>query len=180
MVVGKHKTVWRYHNARAITREVNYCVLQGVLAIVELIISHLETFLLHNVVNSIRQVVDCPHTLVSMCGVESAECHHRSDKDCCFFLHYLFFCFYYDVIIIHFPPFAGPSRLIMWSSFNFFKCFDIALRLIPIRFAISIEEIEGLSFIIRMIETFVFCPPFLSTDSLFCPPFLSTFCKVLL
>ena len=98
MVVGKHKTVWRYHNARAITREVNYCVLQGVLAIVELIISHLETFLLHNVVNSIRQVVDCPHTLVSMCGVESAECHHRSDKDCCFFLHYLFSCFYYDVI----------------------------------------------------------------------------------
>ena len=92
MVVGKYQTVWRNDYARAIAREVYHSILQGVLAVVELVVSHTEAFALHHLIHSVRQVVNRPHSLVSVSGIDSAERHDRGDKDRCFFLHYLF-CF---------------------------------------------------------------------------------------
>ena len=89
MVVGKDQSVWRNDYARAIAREINYGILQGVLAIVELVVSHTEAFALHHLVHCVWQVVNCPHTLVSVSGIDSAERHDRGDKDRCFFLHFI-------------------------------------------------------------------------------------------
>ena len=58
-----------------------YSILQGVLAVVELVVSHTEAFALHHLIHSVRQVVNCPHSLVSGSGVDSAERHDRGDKD---------------------------------------------------------------------------------------------------
>ena len=73
MVVGKYQTVWRNDYARAIAREVDHSILQGVLAVVELVVSHTEAFALHHLIHSVWQVVNCPHSLVSVRGIDSAE-----------------------------------------------------------------------------------------------------------
>ena len=89
MVVRKDQTIRRNDYARAIAREINHSILQGILAIVELVISHTETFALHHLIHSVRQVVNRPHSLVSVCGIDSAERQDRGDKDRCFFLHFI-------------------------------------------------------------------------------------------
>ena len=78
-------------------------------------------------------------------------------------------------LMSHFPPLSGPIRSIMWSSFSFFICLEMALRLISNRLLISVVVTNGSDAIRERIESLVFCPPFLPTFSVFCPPFLSTF-----
>ncbi len=70
MVVGEYQSVGRYHHTRAVAREVDNGVLDGMVAIVEVVVSHLKTFLLHALIDSWRQVVECPHAFVGTRGQE--------------------------------------------------------------------------------------------------------------
>ena len=77
MVVGEHQSVGRHHNARAIAGEIHNGILQGVVAIIQFVISELEAFSLHGLIHLWRQVVDSPHALV---GVDSSRRHHGGQQ----------------------------------------------------------------------------------------------------
>ncbi len=66
MVVGKYQSVRTNNNTRAIAREVYYCSLQGGVTFVKLIVCQFKTIILHGFKHLIREVVDCPHTFISM------------------------------------------------------------------------------------------------------------------
>ena len=68
VVVGEDESVGRHYDARAVTREVDNGVLDGVLALVELVVRRSEAIALHLLVNRLRQVVERPHAFVGMSG----------------------------------------------------------------------------------------------------------------
>ena len=68
VVVGQHESVGRYDNARAVAREVDNRLHDGVLALVQLLVWSRESVRLHLLVHCVWQVVERPHAFVGMCG----------------------------------------------------------------------------------------------------------------
>jgi hypothetical protein len=64
VMVGKHKSIGRYDNTRAIASEVYHAILDGIFALVQSTIRELVVFLLHGLINGIWQVIQCPHALI--------------------------------------------------------------------------------------------------------------------
>ena len=76
VVVGEYKTIGRYHDTRAKTTEVDYGILDGIVTLIELFWRQLESILLHLLDNGRRQIVECPHALISMSS-QGAQTHQR-------------------------------------------------------------------------------------------------------
>ena len=68
VVVGQHESVGRYDNARAVAREVDNRLHDGVFALVQLLVGSRESVSLHLLVHCMWQVVERPHAFVGMCG----------------------------------------------------------------------------------------------------------------
>lgn len=66
VMVGEYKAVGRYNHARAEAAKEHYRVLDGVLAAINVVVRKTETVRFHLVVNSLWQVVERPHSFVSM------------------------------------------------------------------------------------------------------------------
>ena len=67
VVVGQHQSVGRYDNARAVAREVDNRLHDGVFALVQLLVGSRESVSLHLLVHCVWQVVERPHAFVGMC-----------------------------------------------------------------------------------------------------------------
>ena len=68
VVVGQHESVGRYDNARAVAREVDNRLHDGVFALVQLLVWSRESVRLHLLVHCVWQVVERPHAFVGMGG----------------------------------------------------------------------------------------------------------------
>ena len=66
VVVGKHKPVRTHDHTRAVAAEVHDAVLNGIIALIQSAIRQLVVLLLHRLIDGIRQVIQCPHTLVGL------------------------------------------------------------------------------------------------------------------
>jgi len=75
MMVGKDQSVGRNHHARAIAREVDNSVLNGVFALIDVGVWQFKALGLHLLVHCLWQIVQRPHAFVGLCR---AECHEGS------------------------------------------------------------------------------------------------------
>ena len=64
MVVGKYQTVGTHDDTRTKTAEVHHTVLDGIVALIQCAIRQFVILLLHRLIDSIRQVIQRPHTLI--------------------------------------------------------------------------------------------------------------------
>ena len=68
VMVGEDESVGRNDHSRAVAREVYYGVHDGIIALVELVVGGGEAITLHLLIDSLRQIVECPHTFIGMGG----------------------------------------------------------------------------------------------------------------
>ncbi len=79
VVIGEDQAVGADHYARAIAAEVDHIVAQSVGCAVELGLTQLESLGPHLLIHGLRQVVERPHALVSLCLRAQSE-HCRGKK----------------------------------------------------------------------------------------------------
>ena len=74
VVVGEHQSVGAYDHARAIAREVDDALHNGIVGLVQLFVGQLVALLLHHLVHRVRQVVERPHAFIGLGSKRSKAC----------------------------------------------------------------------------------------------------------
>ena len=76
VVVGEHQSIGRYNDTRAIAREIDNGMHNGIVGLIKLFVRQTITIALHLLIDSMGQVVKRPHALIGMGGNQrSYECN---------------------------------------------------------------------------------------------------------
>ena len=81
MVVGEDEAVWRDDDTGAVASEVDYGFHDGIAVGIELSVGQAVAFFLHLLIDSLRQIGECPHAFVG-CGALAAEEYGCQTEQC--------------------------------------------------------------------------------------------------